>query len=229
MTTRQIGCIVLLALFQTAGSGPAMAFPATDHGLAPGDTLKNREGWRPLFDGVSLDGWKITDFGGQGQVYVEDSTLVMEMGDALTGITWTGDFPRSNYEVSLEAMRVEGHDFFCGLTFPVKDDPLSLIIGGWGGGVVGLSSVDGFDASENNYSTFRQFASDRWYNIRLRVTDDTVAAWIDDDQIIDLPLEGHELSIRVEVGLSRPFGVASWRTTAALRNFYLRELDEAER
>ena len=51
----------------------------------------------------------------------------------MTGITWTNEMPRMGYEISLEAMRVEGSDFFCGLTFPVGKDYLSLIVGGWGG------------------------------------------------------------------------------------------------
>ena len=58
----------------------------------------------------------------------------------MTGITWTNEVPTNNYEISLEAMRVEGSDFFCALTFPVGNDPCSFIVGGWGGGVVGLSS-----------------------------------------------------------------------------------------
>src|SRR6187397_1050193 len=96
----------------------------------------------PLFDGKSLDGWKITPFGGEGEVTVKDGAIVMEMGNDMTGITWTKPFPKMDYEVSLEAMRVAGGDFFCGLTFPVNDKPCSLIIGGWGGGTVGLSSID---------------------------------------------------------------------------------------
>ena len=55
----------------------------------------------------------------------------------------------SDYEVTLEAMRVDGNDFFCGMTFPAGKDPCTLIVGGWGGTVVGLSSINGMDASEN--------------------------------------------------------------------------------
>ena len=177
-----------------------------------------------LFDGKTLEGWKSTNFGGEGEVLVEEGRIVLEMGNDLTGITTTRDVPKTNYELSLEAMRVEGGDFFCGLTFPVKDKPCSLIVGGWGGTVVGLSSINGSDASDNETTSLKSFKKGQWYKIRVRVTDDKIAAWIDDDQVVDMPLADRELSVRSEVELSRPLGISSWRTTAALRNIQLRRL-----
>ena len=83
---------------------------------------------------------------------------------------------------------------------------------------MGLSSINGIDASENETSTLRQFEKERWYRIRLRVTGDIIKAWIDDEIVIDFAIGNNLLSIRPEVELSRPFGIASWRTTAAIRN-----------
>lgn len=174
-----------------------------------------------LFDGNSLNGWKISDFGTQGDVYVSGDKIVLGMGDGCTGITWAGEFPVSDYEVSLEAMRVEGNDFFCGMTFPVGKDPCTLIVGGWGGTVVGLSSISGMDASENETSINRQFEKDRWYKIRLKVAAGKIEAWIDDEKVVDFTVGNNYLSIRPEVELSKPFGIASWRTTAAIRNIRL--------
>lgn len=175
----------------------------------------------PLFDGKSLDGWKITPFGGEGEVTVKDGAIVLEMGNDMTGITWTKPFPKMDYEVSLEAMRVAGGDFFCGLTFPVNDKPCSLIIGGWGGGTVGLSSIDDADASENETTTFHSFKDKQWYKVRLRVTKDKIEAWIDKEKIVDLKTKDRRITIRSEVELSRPFGVSTWNTTGALRNMQL--------
>ena len=81
---------------------------------------------------------------------MENAKLVLNMGDGATGVTWDGDFdfPTMNYEVSLKAMRVNGNDFFCGMTFPVNDDHLTLVVGGWSGTVIGLSCLDGYDASD---------------------------------------------------------------------------------
>ena len=86
-----------------------------------------------LFDGKTLGQWKATDFGGQGEVSVKDGAIHMATGSYMTGITWTGPVVRMNYEITLDAMRVEGSDFFCGLTFPVGEKPCTLVLGGWGG------------------------------------------------------------------------------------------------
>ena len=69
-------------------------------------------------------------------------------------------------------MRVEGSDFFVGLTFPVRDSHASLIVGGWAGSVVGISSIDGRDASENETTEVMKFKNGQWYKFRLRVRAD---------------------------------------------------------
>jgi len=139
-----------------------------------------------LFDGKTLGQWKITDFGGQGNVYVKDGSIFLEMGNYMTGVTWTGPLIRMNYKISLEAMRVTGSDFFCGLTFPVGDNPCSLILGGWGGEVCGLSNLDYYDAANNETTRIISFETGRWYRVRLRVTPDKIEAWLDDEKIVDV-------------------------------------------
>ena len=171
-----------------------------------------------LFNGKTLDGWEITNFGPQGPVYVSGDQIILGMGDGCTGITWKGKFPEMNYRVTLEAKRLSGNDFFCGMTFPVGKDPCTLIVGGWGGTVVGLSSIDKKDASENETTKLISFDTDRWYRICLIVKNDTIKALIDDEIVVNFAIEDKRLSIRPEVDLSKPFGIASWRTTAALRN-----------
>lgn len=186
--------------------------------------------WVAMFNGKTLDGWKKTKFGGEGDVLVNDGQLILESGVDLTGVTWTkkDKLPRTNYEVYVEAMRVDGSDFFCGLTFPVKKDPCSLIIGGWGGGVCGLSSIDGGDASENETTTYKAFKKGKWYKIRLLVTDKRIEAWIDDKQIVDQDILNRKIDIRIEVDLSKPFGLATWQTTAAIRKLQIRKLTKDE-
>jgi hypothetical protein len=176
-----------------------------------------------LFDGKSLAGWRISDFAGSGLVRVDDGKLILEMG-TMTGVSYTNPIPRMNYEISLNAMRVEGSDFFCGLTFPVGKDPCSLIIGGWGGGVVGLSSLDGQDASSNETTQYLNFEKGRWYHIRLRVVPNRIQAWIDEDKVIDADTTDRQISIRIEMEESKPLGIATWSTTGALRNIQVRKL-----
>ena len=179
-----------------------------------------------LFNGTTLDGWEITNFGPQGPVNVSGDKIILGMGDGCTGITWKKEFPAINYEVTLDAMRVNGTDFFCGMTFPVGKDPCSLIIGGWGGATVGLTSINGLDASENETTRLMRFENNQWYNICLVVKENEIKAWIDSVLVVDLITEGKQLSIRPELELSKPFGIASWTTTAALKNIRMKRIKE---
>jgi len=178
-----------------------------------------------LFDGETLNGWEITNFGPQGPVYVSGGSIILGMGEGCTGITWVKKFPVMNYKVTLEAKRVSGNDFFCGMTFPAGKDPCTLIVGGWGGTVVGLSSINKKDASENETTTLMEFEKDHWYRICLMVRDDTIKTFINDTIVIDFVKGDKVLTIRPEVELSKPFGIASWYTTAALRNIKLEKIE----
>src|SRR5262249_23284080 len=133
-----------------------------------------------------------------------------------------------NYEVSVEAMRVDGSDFFCGLTVPIADSWASLIVGGWGGSVCGVSSLDGQDAANNETSTVHSFDNGRWYKTASRILSDKLQAWIDDKQIVDVETTGRRISTRAESDASRPFGLASYQTTAAVRNIRVRSLRPEE-
>ena len=177
-----------------------------------------------IFDGKTLEGWEVTQFGTQGLVSVSDGKIILEFGDGCTGITSTKDVPKINYELTLEARRVSGNDFFSGITFPVNDSFCSLIVGGWGGSVVGLSNINGEDASNNETKVLKTFKIDTWYTIKLKVTSESIEAWIDNEKLVDYSYEEDELSVRNEVNLSKPLGICSWMTTAELRNIRLEQL-----
>ena len=183
------------------------------------------DGWRSMFDGSSLDGWGVTHFGGDGRVEIRDRVLVLGVGAPFTGVNYTNPVPKLNYEVTFEAMRVSGDDFFCGLTFPVGDSFASLIVGGWGGTVVGISSIDELDASENEASQNLSFETGRWYRLRLRVSEPKIEVWINEKQIMDVVTKGRRLSLRPgDIELSKPFGLASWVTGAAYRDIKIRSV-----
>ncbi len=182
---------------------------------------------RILFDGKTLDGWAVTGFAGHGEVRVEKGLLVLDQG-YMTGIHWTNALPKTNYELSLEAQRVSGTDFFCGLTFPIAGTNASLIVGGWGGGVVGISSIDDNDAASNETTKFMSFVKDRWYAVRVRVTPEKLEAWIDQEKVVDVKTEGKRFGLRSgPIEESVPLGICTYETTAHLRNLVLRELPKA--
>lgn len=183
--------------------------------------------WRSLFDGQTLRNWGVTDFGGQGAVLVENGLLILEPGQPLTGVTWKGGgLPKVNYELRLEAQKIEGGDFFLALTFPYKDSFCSLVLGGWGGGVTGLSSINGFDASENETTDYHNFEPGRWYKVRVKTTDQAIECWLDDERIIHVDTEGKRFSLRIEVDQNRPLGLCTFLTKAAYRKIELRELPQ---
>ncbi len=70
--------------------------------------------------------------------------------------------------------------------------------------------------------------SNRWYQIRLKVTKDKIEAWIDKKQVVDLKTTDRQLGIRWTCEPSLPFGIATWQTGAAYRSIQLRELAPRE-
>lgn len=186
-------------------------------------------GWRTLFDGATLGEWKPTPFGGEGEVHVAEGAIVIPMGATLSGVTWAGEFPRTGYEIELQARRVEGGDFFCGLTFPVGDSACSLILGGWGGSVTGLSCLDGRDAADNETTDTRTFERGRWYAVSVRVTPETIECLLDGDPLVEQDIEGRRISVRDEVTLSAPLGIATYATTGEIRGIRWRPLPAAAR
>ena len=214
---------LVLALVLPAVAQPPAAAPTN----APAAATHWSTNWTDLFDGKSLTNWAVTDFAGHGPVTVEAEQIKIAMGDDLAGINWTnGPLPKTDYEISLDAIKVAGGDFFCGLTFPVADSSCSLIVGGWGGGVVGLSSLDGQDASENETTRSMYLETGHWYHIVLRVTPKKIEAWLDKEKVVDVSIVGRKVSLRPgAIYLSEPLCVATYTTTAKLKDFKLRLLE----
>ena len=178
--------------------------------------------WKPLWDGKTMTGWIKAPFGGSGDVEIENGVLTLHQG-LLTGVNCTNPVPKVDYEVEVEARRVSGNDFFCGLTFPVKDSFATLIVGGWGGSVVGISSLDDNDAAHNETTLHKRFDAGKWYRIRLQVTAEALSVWIDDARVIQASITGRKVSLRPgDIETSKPFGIAAYSTMAEIRSVRLR-------
>ena len=171
--------------------------------------------------------WADVQFGGQGETALVDGVFSFGLGVELTGIRFEDSIPELPYELEFEARKLTGTDFFCGLTFPVRSEKecLTLILGGWGGGTSGLSSIDGKAASENETTTYQNFDFDQWYQLKLRVTESRIVVILDGGTIVDFEIGDHELGLRYgAIDLCAPFGIATWQTASEIRDLRWRSL-----
>lgn len=216
----------MLAALALLGLGSGLGVGAEPQSAAPAPK-PDPYAWKTLFDGKSLDGWTATS-NDAGMLALDKGTMVLAQVEGINGVRYTGEVPKSNYEFSFEAQRLTGFDFFASPTFPVGDAHCTFVAGGWGGTVVGLSSIDFADASENETSTYHPFKNHVWYLYRVRVSDQKIEAWIDKEKLIDLPRKGRQFGTRFEVDDCKPLGMASWCSAGAIRNVRIRELKPEE-
>jgi hypothetical protein len=148
----------------------------------------------------------------------------MATAGMMTGITWASDsFPANNYEIFYEARRMEGNDIFGGMTFPYGDTFATLIVGGWAGLVCGLSSIDGYDASENETTKYISFKDQQWYPVHLRVTTDSIRAVIDTVQVVNIATAGKRIHLRGG-SYAESLTLSSYVTTGEIRNLRIKKL-----
>jgi hypothetical protein len=214
MSRRALSLVLILAAGCSSAPASAPEAPKQDSAI------------QSLFDGKTLGSWQSVDFGGQGEVKVENGAIKIGEGASLSGIHWTGkDLPRTNYEFSVEAMKIDGTDFFCGIVFPVGKDTCSFVAGGWGGGVTGLSSVDHMNASENETASDQTYVKNKWYTIRLRVTPVKIEVWLDTKQVVNLELKDRQISVHPAVESAAPLGLSNYQTSSQYRNITLKKLN----
>jgi hypothetical protein len=187
------------------------------------------EGWVSIFDGKTLKNWKNSDYPDQPRPRIENGTLILPAGQPLTGVTYTGkDVPKMNYEISVEAQLVDGNDFFCAITFPVAESFASLVCGGWGGSVTGISSLDGNDAANNETARMIAYEKGKWYHFEVRVVETRLKAWIDGKEIVSANTKDRKVETRWEMDTCHPFGLASYYTTGAIKDIKVRKLNDQE-
>lgn len=181
--------------------------------------------WTSLFNGHDLKGWK-SHIESEWDLYrdagVKDGSIEFPMGTPYSAISLSNKFPQDNYELELSAMRTSGNDILCGILMPVGNSHVSMILGGWGNHVVGLSCIDNMVASDNESSCTMSFEDNRWYRVRVAVTPGNIRAWIDDSQVIDQERENRTISPYPGLEDLIPFGLFTWQTASLMKDIRYR-------
>ena len=213
-------------------------------------TSLNEQKWIPLFNGKTLDGWAVSNFEADRKAEIRDGCIILGRDDLAMGIKYIKPFPKSDYEIMYQAKRMKGYNFFGAITFPVKESFCSFINGGWNGTVFGLSSINDYDASENETTAFYDFTDSQWYQFHLCVVDDRILVWFypvveegknieaaeentqavseiqkeTEKPKIDLLLENKRISNRIDVEYFQPLGFSTWYTEGHIRDIKYRKL-----
>lgn len=159
--------------------------------------------------------------------------LLIGPGEPFAIVKYEGKQPLlvDNYEISWEAMRVDGSDFFAALTFPVgsAEQCATFVNGGWGGWVTGVSCLQNLFANENETTGSLEFQQGRWYEFTLQVNHECLRALIDGKEQFKVGLKGKTISMHPsEIRKSMPLGFASYGSKGAIRNVRVRPLQAGE-
>lgn len=213
----------------TADAGPTP--PKAQATVAPPETAKPtapaaEESWIPA-DG--LGDWKVLETAGAAKVEVKGGELLIGAGEGVTGVRYDGkkEIPVVDYELAWEAKKTSGVDFFGAATFPVRDVKTcaTFINGGWGGGVTGISCLDGSSANDNKTCSTIFYDENRWYKFRVQVGAEVLQAWVDDKRVVNCTIKGVEVGLRPgDIEGCAPLGFATWMTKAAIRNVIIKKL-----
>lgn len=166
-----------------------------------------------------------------GGIRRESDGFTMLEGSPMTGIVLPAWFqtglPATDYAIDYEAMRAAGRDFFGSVTFPARDGKtfVTFVLGGWGGSQVGISCIDGYDASENTTGSSQRFENGRWYRIRIEVRTKEIRVLLDGRPIVQANVAGRDLSLRAgDIDKCVPFGFATHGTEGWVRGCVIETL-----
>lgn len=188
--------------------------------------------WELFSEGLGTH-WKEAEIAESGGITKHEDGYTLKEGGPITGIVfpqWSAEkLPLNNYRIEYDVMRIHGADFFGTVTFPVHkiDQWVSFVFGGWGGFQVGISSVDGQDASVNTTGSSQPLENGKWYHIRIEVRDDLLEVWMNDRPLVRLVTTGRLLHLRTgDMDKCTPFGFASYGTEAQIKNCVISTLNQ---
>ncbi len=184
-----------------------------------------------LLDEKNALRWQPAGIPDEGKVMVEKEDITLLTGLPMTGCkfeAWSElGLPGTSYRIHYEAQRVEGEDIFGMCTFPVSshETHATLVIGGWGGTLTGISSIDFKDASENSTRAEQRFENGVWHRVRIEVRPEDIQAWVNDKLVVNVSIKGRKVSLRPGfIDHCVPFGFATWNTTGKVRGIVVESL-----
>jgi hypothetical protein len=184
-----------------------------------------------LFSATQIERWREASMFQSGGVGRETDGFTIKEGSPMSGIVfpmWLEDgMPVADYAIDYEALRAGGRDFFGSATFPVRNERtfVTFVLGGWGGSQVGLSCIDGYDASENSTGSSQHLEDGRWYHVRIEVRPKEITVLLDGRPIIRANIAGRDLGLRAgEIDRCVPFGFATYGTTGRIRGCVIERL-----
>lgn len=184
-----------------------------------------------LLDPAHSPHWAPAGIPEQGSTSVSEGLLTLGTGKPMTGSKFTAwekaHLPGTSYAIEYEARRIEGRDIFGMVTFPVSshDSHATFVLGGWGGTVTGISSIQYSDANENSTRAEQHFENNRWYHIRIEVRPEDLRAWVDGRIVVNASIKGRKVSLRPgDIDHCLPFGFATWNTSAEIRHVRIEKI-----
>jgi hypothetical protein len=208
----------------------AFVFIAACRPAAPQSTLLPMR-WELLNAQHDLH-WRPASIPDEGTLTVTKGEITMENGLPMTGCKFTAwqeaGLPKTNYSINYEAMRLDGDDIFAMCTFPVGSHQAhaTFVIGGWGGTLTGISSIDFKDASENSTRAEQRFGNGVWHRVRIEVRPDDLRAWVNDRPVVNVSIKGRKVSLRPGfIDHCLPFGFATWNSVGKVRAVIIETLN----
>lgn len=184
-----------------------------------------------LLEAAMVPQWQALTIEGAGMPQIGPGEIVLPEGAPMTAVRFGGweamGLPVVDYAIEYEAMRVAGQDFFGAVTFPIRSlkTCATLVNGGWGGGLVGISNIDEQSANENATRSEHPFVNGQWYRFRLEVRSEEIKGWLDGRLIINASIKARTISLRAgDIEQCAPFGLATYGTTGKVRGLVVEAL-----
>ena len=190
--------------------------------------------WQKLFDGKSLNGWRLMAVhGGNGGVWtVEQGALVADQEKDHKGGLLGTEKKYADYEIELEFKADFPVD--TGLFLRVRDDGMGyqITIDHRQDGFIGslyAPAEGGFIQQNKNWEKY--FKKDAWNKLRARIEGQPahVTAWLNDVKMTDFKDNRERYPREGYIGLQVHGGEGAWGATskARFRNIRIRELGAA--